>query len=395
MTTTRPLSIALLAFAVAACGGPGPGPGGGPTPGPPPAPTQVSAGIYHSLALTDDGRAYAWGWNLMGELGTGDTTPAPTPVAVSMPSGVRFAQVEAGGLHSIALTDDGRAYAWGNNSDGAIGDGSNTDRHTPVPVAMPVGTTLVNVSSSGSHALAVTDDGRVFGWGFNVLDQVGAHAPSPARTPVEVPFPDGVVVTDVATGGGFSLALDEVGTVYAWGTNTMNQLGDGTTDPRGAPRPVAMPDDAVIVAIAAGSSFGLALDADGGVYAWGENFQSWLGAGDFSSPVRLDLPAGLAFTEIHAGSYLAVGRTADGVVHAWGRNNGGQVGDGTTVNRTTPVQVALPAGVRAERVDVGQLHSLALGDDGRVYAWGDDFGIGRIGDGRLENAPTPVAIDLP
>src|SRR5690349_996888 len=109
--------------------------------------TTVAAGASHSLALDTAGRAWAWGDNVYGQLGSGTnaTGRSSTPVAVTMPAGVTFTTVAAGGYHSLALDTAGRAWAWGDNVEGALGNGTNTGSGTPVPVTMPAGVTFTTV----------------------------------------------------------------------------------------------------------------------------------------------------------------------------------------------------------------------------------------------------------
>lgn len=393
---TRLFAPTLLAIALAACGGPSTGP----TPGPPPgggAPAQVSAGSFHSLARTTDGRAFAWGWNLHGGLGIGDGQDRATAAPVAAPAGMRFAQVAAGGLHSVAVTDDGRVYGWGRNTSGAVGNGVPGDRLSPTAVAMPGNATVAAVAAGSDFSLALSDDGRLFAWGANGARQLGDGTTTTRTTPVAVQVLGDVRFVDVDAGGIHALALGDDGRVYAWGGNDEGQLGDGTTNARSLPQAVALPGDPTVVAIAAGTEFSLVLTDDGTAYAWGLNLEGRLGDGtteDRLLPVAVALPDGPSFVDVAAGGGHAFALASDGTLYAWGRNDVGQLGDGTTTARSLPVPVAAPAGATFAAVDASGSHALALTDGGALLAWGWNAR-GQLGDGSSDNRSTPGPVALP
>lgn len=393
---TRFLAFPLLVALLAACGGPA----GGPTPGPPQGggdAAQVSAGNFHSLARTTDGRAFAWGWNFHGGLGVGDGQDRATAAAVAAPAGTRFAQVAGGGLHSVAVTDDGRVYAWGRNTSGAVGDGVPGDRLTPTAIAMPGGAPVAAVAAGGDFSLALADDGRLFAWGANGSRQLGDGTTTTRTTPVAVQFLGDVRFVDVDAGGSHALALGDDGKVYAWGNNNEGQLGDGTTNPRSLPQAVALPGDPTVVAIAAGTEFSLVLTDDGTAYAWGLNLEGRLGDGttdDRLLPVVVALPDGPSFVDVAAGSGHALALASDGTLYAWGLNDVGQLGDGTTSARSLPGPVTAPAGTTFVAVDAGGSHALALTDGGALLAWGWNAR-GQLGDGSSDNRSAPGLVALP
>ncbi|MEU8545366.1 Ig-like domain repeat protein, partial [Streptomyces sp. NPDC048717] len=326
--------------------------------------TALSAGHGFSLGLTADGGVYAWGINNYGQLGDGTTTSSTTPVKVDLPAGVHVTALASGSNHTLALTADGRVYAWGWNAYGQLGDGTTTDRHAPVPVALPAGTTITAVAAgdNGEFSLAATSDGRVLAWGWNRYGQLGDGTTLDRITPTEASLPAGTEVTDLAAGAGHSLALTSAGSVYAWGLNGSGQVGDGTTTDRHSPVQI-LPAGPGVAALTAGAIHSLLMTVDGRVYAWGDNTFGGLGDGTTTQrdePVRTWLPAGADAVAIAAGNFHSLALTSDGRVFAWGLNNHGQVGDGTTTDRLTPVTVHLPAGLRATAIAAGTLHSLAL-----------------------------------
>lgn len=248
----------------------------------------VAAGAYHSLSLQSDGSVWAWGWNGLGQLGDGTTVERTGAVRVGGLTNV--VAITAGAYHSIAVKADGSVWAWGWNGLGQLGDGTTIDRPTPVRVAGLVGVRGVKVAGGAFHTLLLAADGTVRAWGWNGLGQLGDGTTIERQLPVPVP---GLADTvSVAAGAYHSLALAADGTVRAWGWNALGQLGDGTTVERD--RPVRVPGLPPVVALAEGAYFhALAVGADGSTWAWGWNVFGQVGDGttvDRHSPVRWRSP---------------------------------------------------------------------------------------------------------
>lgn len=405
------------AFARAAsflAGGPSPGatgpsPGatagtGGPTP-----PAAAPPGSAGPLVLGTPGAGIAWGNNQNGQLGSGKTEALSfTPVPVSLPANIKITDVAAGGIHSLARTSTGAVVAWGDNSSGELGDRSNTNSNTPVQVDLPVNTQITNIAAGGEHSLALTFGGRrVLAWGFNRQGQLGDGTNFNTNTPVPVSLPAGTTITNIAAGGVHSLAVTSTGTVLAWGENDEGQLGNGSRTSSNTPVPVSLPAGTRITAVAAGDSYSLALTSTGAVLAWGTNVQGELGNGTsipFSvTPVPVSLPAGTTITNIAGGGQHSLARTSTGAVLAWGANGLGQLGGGPGIAVTgsdTPVGVSLPAGTTIAAIAAGRNHSLALTSTGTVLGWGNN-GSGELGQtesagpGTGFRSVTPVPVSLP
>ncbi|WP_441350699.1 RCC1 domain-containing protein [Streptomyces cellostaticus] len=293
---------------------------------------------------------------------------------------------------------DGRVpsvESWGLNDGGQLGDGTTTERHTPVTVSGITAVTGLGTGSQALHGLAVLPNHTVKAWGHNFNGQVGDGTTVDHSTPGTVT--DITTATQAAAGLSHSLALLKDGTAKAWGRNDFGQLGDGTTTDRTTPVTVSGLTNAV--AIAAGGSHGLALLKDGTAKAWGRNDFGQLGDGtttDRTTPVTV---SGLTnAVAIAAGGSYNLALLKDGTVKAWGFNNSGQLGDGTTTNRTTPVTVS--GLTNAVAIAAGGSHSLAATDGRRttgphtgsgLYTWGDN-NFGQLGDGTTTNRSTPTLI---
>ncbi|MEV5570087.1 Ig-like domain repeat protein [Spirillospora sp. NPDC052269] len=348
-------------------------------------------------AAAPAGLALATGYNFNGQLGDGTFNSRSTPGEAAPPTGVTVTQVSAGFYHSLAVTPDGQVLGWGQNAFGELGNGETSGAvNLPVRATLPSGATVTQVSGGYHHSLAVTSDGRVLAWGYNGYGQLGDGTTTSREVPIEVALPDGAKAKQVAAGYGYSLALTTDGRVLAWGYNGYGQLGDGTTTSRDTPGPVALPPGLTITQVAAGDNHGLALTSDHHVWGWGLNQFGELGTNPTwnYSPVQVGMPPGADVTRLAAGDRDSLAVTFDGSALAWGQNNRGQLGDGTTTDRNTPVEVALPAGVTVTQLDSHSTHSVAATSDGRALGWGGNAD-GQLGDGTTTQQPTPVFMLLP
>ncbi|MBE0448512.1 MAG: hypothetical protein IBX64_10530, partial [Actinobacteria bacterium] len=194
------------------------------------------------------------------------------------------------------------------------------------------------VSAGINFSLALKSDGTVWAWGRNGYGVYGDDITPPRLTPVQITGLSDM--TAVSAGAAHSLALKSDSTVWAWGDNRFGQLGDGTTTNR--PTPVQVTGLSGVVAISAGWDYSLALKSDGTVWAWGDNTLGQLGNGTksngISTPAQVSGLSGV--TTIEAGPNHAFAIKQDGNLWAWGWNYFGELGDGTTTDRYTPVQVS-------------------------------------------------------
>jgi len=333
--------------------------------------SSIAAGYCHSAAINKDGTLWTWGYNNYGQLGDGTTVNRATPVQVLNLTDVT--DVAAGYGHTVAVKSDGTVWAWGYNGSGQLG-GSSYNNYSPIQVNNI--TDVVAVSAGEQHTVALKNDGTVWTWGNNSYGQLGDGTTTNRSTPVQVQNLTGVVT--VAAGGIHTVAVKNDGTVWTWGYNSNGQLGDGTSVNRSIP--IQVPNLEDITAITAGQYNTLAAKNDGNVYAWGNGYQN--------SPQRLqDLSE---ITKISAGCCHYAALKKDGTVWTWGNNGKGQLGDGTTNNRYTPVQVpGMDNGASIAAGSNYEGHTLAVKDDGTIWAWGYN-GYGQLGDLTTENRLRPV-----
>jgi alpha-tubulin suppressor-like RCC1 family protein len=287
--------------------------------------TAVSGGIGFSLALLNTGRVFAWGVNNVGQLGDGTTTNRSTPVQVRGLSHVKA--ISAGGFSSVALLGNGRVMAWGDDQVGQLGNGViQTDSTVPVKVSNLSGVTAV--SAGLAHNLALLPDQTVMAWGFNRNGQLGnGNVGTNSALPVAVRGLTGVAA--VSAGGQHSLALLKTGHVMSWGSNSNAQLGTGSINPPQSAVPVAVTNLHGVTALAAGGFHSLALLASGAVMAWGDDQVGELGNGvnpPFSTvPVRVQhlakATAVSASDTLDAGASYSLALLPGQTVDDWGATN--------------------------------------------------------------------------
>jgi ankyrin repeat protein/alpha-tubulin suppressor-like RCC1 family protein len=353
-----------------------------------PASTVIATGHNHTCALTRTGGVKCWGETLGGALGDGTMTDRHTPVdVVGLSSGA--ASLSAGWGYTCALMATGNVKCWGFNASGEIGDGTTTSRLTPVDV-VGLGSGAVSISSGYQHVCALTKAGGVKCWGENEKGQLGDGTTTDRHTPIDV-VGLGLGAVSISSGYQHVCALTTAGGVKCWGENEEGQLGDGTTTDRQRPVDVIGLRSGV-TAISAGANHTCALMATGGVKCWGWNIGQ-LGyettGGNSTSPGDVvGLSSGVASIAASRGHTCALMKT--GSVKCWGWNKDGQLGDGTTDFRRTPVDVVgLSSGVTS--IAGTWKHTCALMTTGRAKCWGKNE-YGQLGDGTTTDRHTPVDV---
>lgn len=347
----------------------------------PPAIVAIAAGWGHTCALTAGGGVKCWGSGAGAQLGDGTTTDSATPVDVpGLASGV--VAISAGGQHSCAVTTAGGVKCWGGNDFGGLGDGSKNPSATPVDVS-GLGSGVIAVEAGLIHTCALTSAGGVKCWGYNSFGGLGNGETSESPLPVDV---RGLAsgVSAIATGYEHSCALTTRGGVKCWGSGNGSALGNGSTAASLTPVDVLGLTSGA-TAIAAGPDHACAATTRNGIKCWGGNYGN--------SPVDVGRVPG-DITALAAGAGHSCALTGDGGVVCWGSNHFGHLGNGSRTESATPVDVSgLASGVTA--IDAGFDHTCALTELGEVNCWGDNWtgqlGDGRPCESRGSSA-VPVGV---
>ncbi|MCC5988414.1 MAG: hypothetical protein JJT95_12085 [Pararhodobacter sp.] len=289
----------------------------------------------HICMINEFQRVFCWGWNNVGQLGDGTTTNRYTPVRVE---GLGPAQaLVVGSNHSCAIDGRDRIFCWGSNSHGQLGDGTTETRLTPSRVrVLRTGSAL---AAGGAHTCALDLDGRAHCWGWNGRGQIGDGSTETRLTPERVR--NLARSSMLSLGTSHSCALDLSGHANCWGWNQFGELGDGTTEQRLTPARVQ--NLWRNTSLAASSGHSCAVTRHGRVRCWGWNWNGQLGDGTRADRLAPVLVPNLdSVEELSLGLAHTCALTEEGRVFCWGWNQFGQLGDGTTEDRLTPVEVAFP-----------------------------------------------------
>lgn len=352
---------------------------------------RIAAGTAHTCAIVYGGLVKCWGVNSHGQLGDGTTTRRTAPVTVA---GIRGAvALSAGGSHTCAVVSGGQVKCWGVNGSGQLGDGSLAGTASPVTVAGLSGVT--SLAAGVNHTCAVAAGGQVKCWGYNGLGQIGDGTFGGNRaTPVNVAGLGSA--TTVTAGGGHSCAVAG-GQAWCWGDNNHGQLGDGST--WGRSTPAVVPGLGGVAAVAAGGFHTCAIVrnlASSSTRCWGNNDYGQLGDGTTTgrlSPVTAIEVSGAALLNAGLGHTCAVRRgfVVGDHLKCWGNGYYGQLGNGTRSNRATPAMV-IGIGINgADSLTAGDGHTCAVAPGSVIKCWGSNAD-GQVGDRSFVVAEYPLDV---
>lgn len=348
----------------------------------------VSAGGNHTLAIDGNGGLWAWGRNEFGQIGDGTSTTRSAPVVIDTVNS--YILVSAGMHHSLAIRSDSTLWGWGRNTWGAIGDGTESNRTVPVQVGSA--DNWLSVEASHFHSVGLRSDGSIWAWGSNGNAQLGNGTQDGsigALAPAQVE--DDFDWTAISAGDNHSIGIRQDGTMWVWGSNVFDALGDPTFAVLTLPTQIGSDDD--WDSVNAGENHNLAIRTDGTLWGWGRNFFGALGTGgtaDETSPILIS--DATDWISISANTYHSAALNASGELFTFGANQFGQLGDGTTI--ADPSVEHQMGTANWLSVSIGFSHSTAIQEDGTLWAWGGN-GNGQVGDGSFIDRNLPVEIACP
>jgi alpha-tubulin suppressor-like RCC1 family protein len=296
-----------------------------------------SDGFIWAPIATEPSMIFSWGDGFLGRLGNGTTTNRSSPVGV-VGGFTDWCQVSAGGSHSLGVRANGTLWSWGVGTSGRLGNGTLIDRSSPVSVVGGF-TDWCQVSAGGFHSLGVRQNGTAWAWGGGTSGQLGSGTAICRSSPVSVVggFTDWC---QVSAGSIHSLGIRQDGTAWAWGSGSSGRLGNGTTTNRSSPVGV-VGGFTDWCQVSAGNAHSLGVRQDGTAWAWGFNVSGQLGDGTTisrSSPVSV-VGGFTDWCQVSAGCYYSHGLRSNGTLWAWGRATCGVLGDGTLINQASPISV--------------------------------------------------------
>lgn len=353
----------------------------------------LTAGPEYTAVVSTDNRAALWGRNTNGQLGRGGTTDVnPLATLAANLSGQTVVKVAHGVYHTLALTSGGQVWAWGLNDHGQLGDGTTTQRTTPVLVGGFGGRKIVDLGAGWDYSVAVADDGSVWTWGTAEHGMLGQPGAAERHTPGMIPGSTGI--TAIAAGDWYAIGLNTSGQLWGWGWNNLGQLGLGDANERDAPTQLTAFGNTV-AQVSAGEYDALVLTTTNEAWAMGGNYGGQLGNGTTTwslSPVRVQGLTGIIDRLVAGSGNHSAAITADGALWTWGANESGQLGDGTTSSRLTAHRVGLVGGQAATEVALGDAHTVVTTDDGRLWSAGaSQYGQLGSGDTASRASLAPIA----
>ncbi|MFA6867602.1 MAG: hypothetical protein WCR54_08845, partial [Clostridia bacterium] len=347
--------------------------------------TSIATCNYSSMAISNTGEIYTWGNNKYGQLGDGSTSSVCNPIKRNL-TGVKFTKA-TGGLYSItALNEDGEYFYWGQNSNGQYGNGSSLVLE-PKPIETSV--EYVKVLSGLDYTIALSTEGYIYTWGSNYYGQLGDGTTTNRTEPYRIT--SGRFI-DISAGYYSSAAINADGDIYTWGRNNSGQLGNGTLNNKSIPTKVN--GSIKFQKVSCGEQHTLALSYEGDIYSWGRNDEGQLGNNSLSmekSPIKITV-TDKVFDQVSAGQNFSMALSKDGYVYCWGDNSYGQIGNDSTTNQKTPLLVSSLI-EKVAQISAGSLHSVILTKYGDIYTWGCNSS-GQLGNGTNILSLKPIKLNI-
>lgn len=298
---------------------------------------QRMVGGVHSLAVRTNGTLWAWGRNTEGQLGDGSNTDKDSSIQIGIDT--NWQGVACGSFHSFAIKSDSTLWAWGRNTEGQLGDGTNISKNSPVQIGSD--TNWHTLAAGIFHTLAIKTDGTLWAWGLNLEGQLGDGTNIDKNSPIQIGLANNW--QSVTAGRSSSLAVKTDGTLWVWGDNNAGQLGNGTkSDTEESPVQIGSATD--WQSVAGGLGFSMAIKKDGTLWSCGTNVSGQLGDGtNVLKTSFVQIGSDTNWQNVVGGNFHALALKTDETLWAWGQNAAGQLGDGTNVDRYTPQQIACPS----------------------------------------------------
>ncbi|WP_413288297.1 Ig-like domain-containing protein [Bdellovibrio sp. HCB337] len=319
-------------------------------------------GGNHTCVLKSGGTPSCWGSGAMAQLGDGLTNTRFSPQTPSAMSGGYYS-LTTGTNHTCVLTSANNAKCWGNNTNGQLGDGSNTQRPTPYQISPD---TYSKIAAGQNYTCAIGfADNSLWCWGLNSSYQLGDGTTGQKLSAVEIDI--GVDYAMVAPGALSTCGITTTGVLKCWGLNNVGQLGDNSTTNR--PTPVIVDSGVSYTKVAVGQNHACGITQTGALKCWGANTYGQLGDGSGTQKLVPTIAIASGVADLAVGSVHTCALLSNGDMKCWGNNDVGQVGDGTILSRNAPVAVA--AGVIS--IMTGSSHTCALASNGETKCWGSNY----------------------
>ncbi len=353
----------------------------------------ISSGGYFTCSVNTN-NTYCWGDGHLNQLGNNSTLYHSNPTAThkgEMQS-LNVKTISSGDSHVCAIGFDNRAYCWGRGNNYQLGNGSLTNKPTPVAVSQGemISYEVKAISSGYTHTCVIGSDDHGYCWGNNSSGQLGNNSTLSSPTPVQIyqgSMPS-LNIKAISAKGNVTCAIGFDDKAYCWGDGTSGQLGqsllENSLSPVAIPQGV-MPDPRIKKITIGYSNFVCAIGFDDKAYCWGQQPYGEFGNNSSSSsrtPVATwqGSMTDTKIKDLSAGAFHVCVIGFDDKAYCWGNNSSGQLGDDSNSNRRTPVAVSSSTlnTQRFKKISGGNNHTCAIGYDDRLYCWGNNE-LGQLG----------------
>ena len=313
-------------------------------------------------------------------------------------------QIALGYVNAAAIKNDGTLWTWGSNSAGQLGNGNRRSRSSPVQT-IALGNNWKQISCGLDFMAAIKNDGSLWTWGSNTVGQLGNNRSASKNGGLyeeSRPFPIQTVCKtfdwkQVSCGWELAAAIKNNGTLWVWGSNFFGGLGNNKYTTSIIPNDKSSPIQTIAGGtnwkqVSCGFHFNAAIKTDGSLWLWGRNYNGQLGDNttiDRSSPVQT-IAGGKNWKYVSTGNEHTAAIKNDGSLWCWGKNNHGQLGDNTTVNKSSPVQT-ISFGAKWKEVSCGYYHTFGIKENYTLWGWGKNSE-GQLGLGKLPNQSIPTIV---
>ncbi len=352
----------------------------------------VTAGATHSCGIDWAGKGWCWGNDDKGRLGDGKDDQATEYRPVAVAGKHRFTTLTAAFSHTCGIDTAGKAWCWGSDADGKLGDGDDDQASEYSPVAVAGGHTFTTLAGGNTQTCGVDTAGKAWCWGRDDRGQVGDGDDGQGNKYVPVAVASAVTFTTVTAGDLHSCGVDTTGRAWCWGADYSGSLGDGdAVHPfEYSLVPVAVAGGHTFTTVTAGHNHTCGIDTTGAAWCWGPDVDGQLGDGDEGYWQGFELaPAAVAgghlFATLTAGVHHTCGIDWSGTAWCWGADGSGRLGDGEEYgvgqyqpSESAPVVVA--GGHTWTVLAGGGEHTCGSDTTGAAWCWGDDH-LGQVGDG--------------
>jgi alpha-tubulin suppressor-like RCC1 family protein len=355
-------------------------------------PQYISCSETHTMIFMDDGSIYGNGSNSFGELGDGTTAGKQTFNLINNTTGKTPQSISCGNYHTMVLMIDASIYGCGANSGGQLGDGTTTNTSTLTLMSNSTGKTPVYISCGSNYTIVLMSDASIYGCGSNQFGQFGDGTTTFQQTTLtQMTNTTGKTPISISCGGVHTMVLMSDGSIYGCGSNGSGQLGDGTTTIKTTLTQMTNSTGKTPVSISCGLTHTMVLMSDGSIYGCGINSNGQLGNGtttfQHTTLTQMTNTTGKTPQSISCGNGHTIVLMSDGSIYGCGFNRIGQLGDGTTTNRTTLTLMTNSTGKTPQSISCGNDHTMVLMNDGYIYACGSNSR-GQLGDGTSTNRIT-------